>query len=178
MKFLTPFFFLLAAGGIFYWVINPIYKEVGVLKDEQSQYVAALERADRAGKKRDNLVNTYNSFSDNDLRRLQKLLPDSVDNIKLLVDLSALAGKYGASMQDIKIADNTAGGSRDNTTDIKPYGTLEITFTSTLTYSNYLRFLSDIQQNLRLSDVVSVEFNSQEGNEYTFTITLKTYVMK
>jgi hypothetical protein len=177
MKFLTPFIFLLAAVGVFYWVINPIYKDIQTLRLEKDQYVAALDRADKAATKRDQLLNTFNSISDNDLRRLQKFLPDNIDNIKLLIELSALGDKYDQTLKNIRISDS-ATGSRDNAVDPNAYSAVEITFGITLTYENYLKFLTDVQKNLRLTDITAVDFSSQEGNAYNYTITLKTYVMK
>jgi hypothetical protein len=181
MKFLTPFLFLIAAGGIFYWVINPLYKDIGVLREDKTKYIAALDRADSAIAKKNSLLAKYNSISEDDKLRLQKLLPESADNIRLLIDLSAIAGKYHTITKGIRIADSNTG-TRDNAVDNKTYSALDVSFDIDLTYEDFLKFLTDLQQNLRLSDVSSVTFsskdNAKDGNKYTYSITIKTYVMK
>ncbi len=178
MKFLTPLIFLLIALGIFIWVINPVYKDIGVLRSDGNQYQMALARAEEAVSKRNELVTRYNNFSDADLQRLQKLLPDNVDNIRLVVDLNSIAAKYGTGIKNIKITENSPAGSRDAAADIKPYGSLSMTFGVSLSYDNFLRFLTDLQQNLRLTDVTAVDFTAASAGIYDYSITLKTYVMR
>ena len=184
MKFLTPLLLIGISVALFLMFINPTYQTIGVLREEGSQYTAALDRAKQAGVKRDQLVSKYNSFSSEDLKRLLKVLPDRVDNIKLVVDVNNLAAKYGTSIRDIKVGDNTQT-SKPNAiiaeAASKPYGTLSVGFGVTMSYENFLRFLNDIEQSLRLTDVSAIEFDtiaSGTSGNYNYIVTVKTYWLK
>lgn len=184
MKFLTPLMFLALAAAIAYWFMYPTYQEVAVLGKDKAEYQAAIERATKAGERRDELVIKHNTLTDSDveLLKLEKMLPDTSDNIKLVVDINGIATKYGSTIENISYAETKAAASVSNgdqssvpTTAYKP---ITLTFKTKMTYTNFLRFLTDVQQNLRLSDVSAVEFTSDSTGLYDFTITLKTYVMR
>ncbi len=178
MKFLTPLLFISAAGALFYWFIHPTYTDIGVLRDKSVQLEAAIVRAKNAVEKRDDLVIKLNSFGVEDRERLEKLLPNNVDNIRLIVDINSIAAKYGAGIKDIKISENNPSGSLDQSSDIKPYGSLTLSFATSMSYDNFLRYITDLQQNLRLSDITGVDFKSDNSGTYDYVITLKTYVMR
>lgn len=182
MKFLTPIMFLALAAAIFFWIVNPIYKDIKVLGAEKTNYDAAITRATQAGQKRDSLVNKHNTFTDADLERLNKLLPVTSDNIRLIVDLNAIASKYTSEIGGIAVneeAVTTSVVDPSLTPDqVSAYKPIFVTFSATMTYDNFLRFLTDIQKNLRLTDVVNVKFTADSSGSYDFSITLKTYVMR
>ncbi|MDQ3076955.1 MAG: hypothetical protein M3Q63_02820 [bacterium] len=178
MKFLTPLLFIALAGGAFYWFINPIYKDIGILRDKTEKLDAAIIRARNAVAKKDDLIVKLNSFGVEDRSRLEKLIPNNVDNIRLIVDLNSIAAKYGAGIKNIKVSENNSSGSLDQSSDIKPYGSLTLSFATRMSYDNFIRYIIDLQQNLRLSDITGVDFKSDNSGLYDYVITLKTYVMR
>ena len=61
---------------------------------------------------RDTLNNKYNTFSKTDLDKLNKILPDNVDNIKLILDIQRIAQTYGMDIQNIKFDASVTGEKR------------------------------------------------------------------
>lgn len=174
MKLLKPLFLIAVAIGFFFWYINPTYVSVTELQAVGDEYDAAIKRAQEVGVKFDTLVNNYHTVDSDDLARLQKILPDNVDTVKLAVDIDALAAQYRAGISEIDIKTEEAG------TLGKHYQAVTMNFMVTMTYENFLRFLADIEQSLRVSDVSSVAFSSEEAvaGGYQYNVSLKTYWLK
>jgi len=184
MKLLTPVFLIAISITTFYWFINPHYGEVGKLRESKSEHEAAVERAQQTGLKRDELVNRYNSFSSTDLERLRKFLPDTTDPLKLLVDVNAIAVKYGSGIKDIQVVEpkqqsgiSQAAGP-DQTTQT-PYVTSELSFSVEMNYEKFLQFLADVERNLRLTDFGGMSFAPvDDKTAYNYIVTFKTYSLK
>ena len=78
---------LAVAGGIFFLYTQPAYDNVQVLKGRIAQYDQALDKAAELQQLKQSLLSRFNAFRPEDLDRLQKLLPDHVDNVRLILDL-------------------------------------------------------------------------------------------
>jgi hypothetical protein len=161
----------------FFGYITPHWNTIGGLKKQQSAYEDVLVKAREAEALKKELQVKYESFSKNDKENLQKILPDTVDNIRLLLDLNQIALAYGTNLISTHI--DTPQVQTTATQQGEPtYGSLGITFSVKMTYENFLRFLHDIQRNLRLTDVTAVTFTSDKDNLYTFSVGLRTYWLK
>ena len=69
---------------------------------EIASYDEALDNSKALEAERDKLTQKYNSFNPEDLSRLQKLLPDNVDNIRLILEIEKIASPYGMALKDVK----------------------------------------------------------------------------
>ncbi len=186
-------FLLLLIGlsiGTFVLVIGPRYTEVKAMRADVANFGSRLETAKKLKASREQLIARYNSISKVDLDNLKTLLPDSVDNIRLIIQLDSLATKNGLSslrnvQYDTTKTDQAVPGKPDPSgTTQKPYGEFSISFDTTGQYKNFLSFISDLEQNLRLVDVGTVTF-SQAGaadrgltDSLKYSVTLKTYWLK
>lgn len=170
-------------------LINPRYQEVMAMRKEVASYDSRLATAQKLKLSREELIAKYNSIPKADLDNLKILLPESVDNIRLIIQLDSLATKNGLSslrnvQYDATKADQTT--KPDATTQVvqKTYGEFVMSFETSGQYKNFLSFISDLEQNLRLVDVSSVTFNQSSGVEkgladsLRYTVTLKTYWLK
>jgi hypothetical protein len=59
-------------------------------------------------------------------------------------------------------------------------GSVNVTFTTTMPYNNFLDFLADVQRSLKLTDVASADFQTGDVSTglYTYSVTLKSYWLK
>ncbi len=179
MKLLMPVFFLVIAGTIFFWYINPTYTSIQASLAKESQYDNALTRARDLETVRDQLLARYNTFSPNDINRLNKLLPDHVDNVRLILDLDSMASKYGMRVRNVSIQ---ADSSSQNPDQIgggdQGYESMDISFTVSGTYDTFRNYLTDLEQSLRLVDVVGLTFTTNDTGVYDFTLNVRTYWLK
>jgi hypothetical protein len=195
------YFFLLlliaACIGIFVAFIVPRYHVVQGLQAEVASYNANLATATQLEHSRESLIAQYNNIQKTDLDNINTLLPDSVDNIRLIIQINALATKDGlASLRSVDYdtsqaapaASTPSPATNSPATDNLPYGQFVISFQTTGQYANFLSFLSDLEQNLRLVDVTEIDFTAPQGsttgttpspaNGMNYKVTLKTYWLK
>jgi Tfp pilus assembly protein PilO len=175
MNALTTLALLGISIASFFVYTNPTYKSVESLKAEAAQYELALDKAKEAEVKKEELISKYNTFSADDLDNLYKLLPDTVDNIRLLLDINQVASSYGTSITNIQV---DSGQTNTQANDPRPYGSLIVKFTITLSYENFQKFLRDIERNLRVTDINTLSFISSESGLYTYEVAIKTYWLK
>ncbi len=185
MKFILPIILIVIAAGSFLVVTNPMYKSVGLLRQDMASYNEALANATALRSVRDRLNETYSSFSPSDLAKLEKMLPDTVDNIRLVLEINSIANQHQLSLKNIKYdvaqKDTDVANSRTKA-PAKPYKTFEIAFSTEGTYENFLLFLKDIEKNLRIIDISNISFSvvdSQSGTVpagvYRYDFKIKTY---
>lgn len=187
MKLFLPILFLILAGGIFFWYINPTYTAIGDLRAQEAQYDQALSKATELQTVRDQLVARYNTFSPTDLDRLQKLLPDHIDNVRLILDLDNMASHYGMRVRNVTI--DTTGTSAQvpqavasSAQQLGPgsqaYESVVISFNVSGTYDVFRQYLTDLEQSLRLSDVIGISFVPNDTGVFTYSVHLRTYWLK
>lgn len=179
MKAFLPILFIVIAGGLFFGFIDPTYSRVKELRAEESEYNEALNRSRELQEVRDSLLARYNAFSQSALQRLEKMIPDHVDNVRLILDLDAMASKYGMRVRNVEIE---TAESRANRGQIGPeeraHESLILTFTVSGTYDTFRSYLADLERSLRLSDVVGIAFTANDTGIYDYTVSLKTYWLK
>lgn len=179
MKGILPVLCIVVAGFLFYWYIDPTYTHIKELQKQQATLNQALDRALELQQVRDQLLSRYNTFSQSDLDRVNKLLPDHVDNVRLILDMDGIASRYGMRIKNVSIDDprkqqsQNAIGSSD-----AAFESLALSFTVSGEYATFRQFLGDIERSLRLVDVEGVSFTSAETGLYDYAVTIRTYWLK
>ncbi|MFZ2887004.1 MAG: type 4a pilus biogenesis protein PilO [Minisyncoccia bacterium] len=172
------------AVALFILFTKPAYDGVATLRAENESYDLALEKAAELQRLKQSLLSRYNAFNPQDIERLHKLLPDHVDNVRLVLDLDTLASKHALALQNVVIsrpssAEETRGVIGPST---QRHESLTFEFTTTGTYDRFKIFLMDLEDSLRIVDIESLSMTAgaSAGGEpvYTFDIVLRTYWLK
>ena len=180
---------LIAAGVIFFLFTQPKYDEVQNANAQIAQYDEALMRAAELQKLKQTLLSRYNTFNPVEIERLQKLLPDHVDNVRLILDLDSLAGKHGMALQNVAVSSAETTQSAQTAIGAvgaskQKYDSLTIKFMTQGTYQTFRSFLTDLEASLRIVDLVALSISRAGATEginqplYTYDITLRTYWLK
>lgn len=201
VKFVIPGVLIGAAIALFWFVARPFYAEISALRATVASYDEALGNSKALEAERDKLTAKYNTFDPADIIKLEKLMPDSVDNIRMILEMEKIALPYGMTLQDVRY-DNSAGnnssgnssgvigeGSVQQRTSRVPYGTWDIDFSTESTYDNFLSFLKDLERNLRILDISSINFSSSASGDiegldpnlplsYKYQLKIKTYWLR
>jgi Tfp pilus assembly protein PilO len=186
------FFSVLFIGGAiaaFFFYTSSAYDSMQSFSAQSNQYNAALDKATQLQQIKQTLLSRYNSFDPNALSRLSTMLPDQVDNIRLILDLDNLAGKYGMSLQNVDISspDTQSGSVVSSIANAsQPYDSLTINFSTRGSYDQFTQFLTALESSLRLVDLVSLSIapagTSLPGNAgtplYAYTMTVQTYWLR
>jgi Tfp pilus assembly protein PilO len=180
----------ICAGAIFFMFTKTTYDAMQPMKADIAQYDAALNKVNELKRLEQTLLTRYNSFDPNALDRLQKLLPDHVDNVRLILDIDHLAGQHGLALQNVVVstptATNTAADGEQiagSPSSTQKYDSLTLQFSTVASYSEFIKFLMDLEQSLRIVDLVSLHLAPSgtpvKGDQmYTIDVTMRTYWLK
>ncbi len=176
MNLLTYIFMITVAVGSFFVYTNPHYKSVQALQEEAAEYESALVKAEQAEQLKAELAIKRETFTEEDVEYLHKMLPDTVDNIRLLLDINQIAAGYGSTISGIRVDTKSSDqAAKDPGAPKMVYGNVAIGFSVTMSYTAFLSFLKDLERNLRITDLTVLGFSSAETNTYTYNVSLRTY---
>lgn len=180
MKNYVPIILILTVIGLFFSYIDPKWEAVKELKVERTNYEEALENSRKLREERDKLVTIEQAIGAENKAKLFRLLPDNIDNIRLIIDIDNVASRYGLGIRDF----GTKVDSDNQAIDVAvtPYGVLSFSFSTTGTYNAFTAFLRDLERSLRLVDAVKIVFSvpdDEEGSDfYDYDVTVKTYWLR
>lgn len=163
------------AGGIFFWYTKPTYDNSLAMQANITQNNAALDKAAELQKLRQTLLSRFNTFDPTDLDRLQKLLPDHVDNVRLILDLDKLAERGGLALQNVDVSSAQKQTAKNQTalgavgSSNQKYDSLTLTFSTVATYKDFVQFLSNLESSLRIVDLVSLSITPAGGSAAVVT---------
>lgn len=176
MSRLLPIIAFIAALLIFFLYVGPTYsgaiakKEAAIAADDQ-----ALTAASQYAAKENELISAENNIDPAALDRLSGFLPDSANDVGLILDIDALAAKDGLNLTSIDVAsqqNQPAGGQANSGT---PYNSLDLTLSATGTYGSFRAFLASIEQSSRLLDIEDLTVKGSATGVYTYTMTIRLY---
>jgi len=179
-RFIVPILLVVLAIGLFMLYTDPAYQDIKDLQRQVAAYDDALDKSQELKRTRDQLISRRNTFPAESLQKLERILPDNVDNIRLIIDINAIAARHLLSITNIDLGTISDSASSRNELAVgssgSAVGSVELGFTVSATYDDFLAFLQDLEHSLRVVDVETIAFTaSPEGdlNDYTFTI--RTY---
>ena len=216
-KFLIPILLIIGAGGVFYFLTDPIInsgrtfddsaQKVGggikaLLAEKESLNKAISDIQSLKGRAQD-LEATYQQIAPEQIKKLDVFLPDSVDDIQLIVDVNTIAQKSGMQVKDVKINTDLDKSGRtaiksDATASTSPLVNkpavtkVGLSFAVIGTYSQLRAFMADLTRSLRVLDISRLSFSAQPttstattsssqslvGGQYQYQVDLVTYWLK
>lgn len=194
-----PVIFIGIGLAVFFVFTNPIYNDILLLRTQVTAYDEALDNSKALENERDTLTAKYNSINPDNLIKLQKLLPENIDNIRLILEIEQIASPYGMVLKDVKYSATTDEEKNDTTPGtvgavqggraiqplLKDYGVWDLEFSTVGTFNNFLNFTRDLESNLRIVDISSIQFSSNvntgpnfSSEVYKYDFKVKTYWLK
>lgn len=175
MRLIIAIVGVVLAGSIFFLYTKPTYDSSQEIRANIAQNDAALDKAAELQKLRQTLLSRFNTFDPTDLDRLQKLLPDHVDNVRLILDLDKLAERGGLALQNVDVSSAQKQTAKSQTAlgaigaSNQKYDSLTLTFSTIATYTDFVRFLSSLESSLRIVDLVSLTIAPATGGAAVVT---------
>src|SRR5512146_3193472 len=124
IRLFTAALLLLVAGTAFFGYTQPTYSKIQELKQEVAQLDGLLAEASEFQKLKSQLMDRYNALPSDTLARLNKLLPDHVDNVRLILDVDSLAAQDNLTLDNVIISTPDSSGSSGQVSSGQP-GTLD-----------------------------------------------------
>jgi Tfp pilus assembly protein PilO len=186
---------LIASVGLFTLYTNPLYsgdtgsesfakKSVKELRSEEVQYSEALGKTKQIELVHGGLLSKFNSIPDEDRALIAKLLPDHVDTVRLIIDINAIASKNNLTLRNISLSDSSDPKKKDAAVaqtigpDNSKYESIAVSFGVTGTYDDFLSFVKDVEQSLRVVDIRSLNFSPAQDGNYKYEVSVSTYRLK
>lgn len=204
---IIPLLLVVGAVGLFIGYTQPAFSgSVASLKEEIRGFDTALLAAEQFRQKQAQLTQQRAALSQEQLARLEAFLPDSVDNVQLIVDLNSLAARSGVQLSQFDIAESSGGtDSASSATTAQapqavmpgagaapltsantalalrssePTDSLELSVSATGSYASFRTFLAGVEQSLRPLDVIELSVQDSDTGVYTYDITFRLYWLR
>ncbi len=174
---------VIIALGLYFTVTKSVLKEANTVKSSNLEYKTAIENAKALLAVRDQVLADFNKLPIEDRAKLDKIVPKSVDNIRLIIDLNNIALRYGFSLKGISV--NTVSGSKDNSAGLGPVESstlsvpvldkVSVSFSLTAPYQQFISFLRELESSLRILDLNSLSVTASDDGLYEWKLDLSTY---
>jgi Tfp pilus assembly protein PilO len=188
-RIITAFVLLLIAVGLTTTFTQKYMNYANESKAESAEYAEALKQSQNLATLRANLLEQYESIPQEQRDRLEKFLPRNIDTVRLIIEIDSIANRHGLSIGNATFtAEGTALQDLQNqtldedqpleevsTVNLGPYNEVQMSFSVQSSYENFLSFISDLEQNLRLSDIQSIKISKSEDGLDTYQVTFTTY---
>ena len=177
MRFFIPTILVAAAVALFVVYTNPKYQSTKALAAQNASYDEALTKSAELHKIRDELLSKRNSFSEIDVARLQEILPDNVDNIRLIIDINNIALKNGLTLTNVSLGDivKNGGAGGQSLVSASAIGSVKVGFTVGASYASFISFLHDLEHSLRLIDIDKLDYHPDQNGGGTYQVEVRTY---
>lgn len=178
-KLFLPVLLVAAAIGLFALYTNPTYQGTKGLQQEAQVYDDALNKSQELRTTRDQKIAAFNTFSVENKNRLERILPDNVDNIHLIIDINNIAARHGLSLKNVELGTVSDSASARSAAAVgtsgEAVGSVDLGFTLSASYDNFLAFLQDLEHSLRVLDIEKISFTAGLTDLNDYTLNIRTY---
>lgn len=202
-RLLTPILAFIVAFTLFFTFIQPTFDEYKRIDTEVADYEQALASAQRLQERVNELIADKNAIAQSDLERLMTLLPNSVDEVGIVLTLDELSSRHELALEQIAVrASRGVRGSvapapkaalafedesDQNKEEVLPDGTVvrkvtdsietvSLSFNVTGNYTNFKALIADLEGSLALMDISELSIEEAKDDELaTFNVTVTMY---
>jgi Tfp pilus assembly protein PilO len=173
----TPLILIILAIGIFFTFTNSRIDDIKSLQAINDGYALAISNSVDLIKARDAVLVDRKKLDDTMIDRLNKMMPDNIDNVRLIIDVNSIAQSRHITVKNIRTSPttgDTAGGKNQS----GQYSTMNLSLSASASYANFLLFLQDLERSLRFLDVSHMTITANETGTYDYSLDIKTYWLK
>lgn len=169
--------YIIISIAVLYALVLPKWDELSVLRAEESKYQDAILKTQQIEQKKNDLLAKFNEVKSEDRARIESLIPDKYDYVRLVSQIDSIGSRYGISIDKVQSRehDTSVGNSIGEAAPPKIYKSATISFTFNSTYENFNKFMDDLERSLRILDIKSIRISALEGSVYTYDVEIDTY---
>ena len=186
----TPIILLILALGLYFTFTKGKVTELKAIKSVNASYQEAINNSAKLLRIRDEIKNDFNKIDPNDQLRLEKMLPNNIDNVRLTLDVKSIGLARGLVLKGVKANAPNINTSNTGVSATKPaapagaapttaaYDTVTLSFSVSTDYLTFLELLKDLETSLRIIDITKITLTVGDTNVYDYGVELKTYWLK
>lgn len=181
---LIPIIIIVICVAAYYMYLSPSYSEMKIVMEERDKFADVLEKAKNISTKRDEVLAQYKSISVEDIEKMKRVVPLKFDGPSLANDINSIASKYNTSISsfDFIFAQENNSQVVLEEANPSPYQKINISFSMSATYPQFVNFLKDLEKNLQLVDVYSIKISPDNQDENSsilgFSVEANTYSLR
>ncbi len=185
---ILPSIALLISAAMLFAYVGPTWSgSIAATKAAIDSDNQALAAASAYKARETELASERDSIDPANLTRLTTFLPDSVDNVGLILDINALAARSGLMLANVDVAADTTGGAAAPTTSsggtpsvnaVSPIGSVDLSLSATGSYTAFKTFLIGIEKSARLLDVQDILVTGSDTGVYNYHMTMRLYWLR
>jgi hypothetical protein len=195
---ITATILIVLAIGIYVTFTRGLWSDAETVKAVNDQYSSAISSSEKLISVRDQVLKSYNDISAEDRDRIDKMIPNTVDNIRLIINLNSVALQHGFSLKGVTATSNTTSAGSpsgsspaaspvqiQNGTAASPFSinvpsldTVTVSFSVTAPYQQFISFMQDLEASLRIMDMTHLTVSANDTGSYDFTVQLTTYWLR
>lgn len=175
MKFLQAILLIISVV-LFLVIINPKRVVLIDLQKERDSFEIVRGHGQELQKTKAELIAKFKSIPEEEAARLLNFLPDTVDNVRLLVDIDAIAKRKRLNISGLRINTNEAQQEGENQGGI---GKVSMDFTVVSDYGEMKDLLVELEESLRMVDVRKISVaGGTDSRTVSTTVTIDTYWLR
>lgn len=162
------------------WLVIPEYRALGEAKAERERASAQLEEKKDFIIKVKRLEAQYREIGDT-AKKVAQIIPAEPDVPNLLAEIPTMALQHGMVLKDLTFSVRGDAEARDSSAsgEAGSYQSMDASLVVTGTYDGLKIFLRALERELRIMDVLTLQFSIPTGDDqlqlFTFSITLRMY---
>ena len=205
-RLLTPILAFVVAFTLFFTFVQPTFNEYKRIDTEIGDYEQALSSARLLQERVNELISQRAAIPQSAIERLMKVLPDSIDEVGVVLTLDDLATKNEMALGEINVK-SSRGGSKSTQDAPKDSGmftdeqegkkvqsdgtivkttadyldTTILSFSVTGPYENFKKLIAELEDSVTLMDISALSIEQpQEGKSdfITYTVSVTMYQFK
>lgn len=191
-RYILAAFALVLLAALFFTVIKPSFVRLQAAESDLTEYKLTIERANLLRTRIDELTALRNRIIPGDLVRLEAVLPDTIDSVKLALLLDTVAAKHDMTVSAIKIEpelpptpevmyDPTTGLPIENLMPVdrtSRFLRTAVSFSLEGSYEQLREFIADLESNLVLMDISQLSISGAESEDAdlgSYDVTVHVY---
>jgi hypothetical protein len=187
-RYIFPLLLIILSGCVYVLYIENTYLEIAQGIKRRVELQNYLSLADNAQKKLDTLEARVAQFPEGSTERLEKMVPDSIEDMRFIVDVEAVVKGFGLVLKDPRVEHEQS----DDLKRVRQHQFHKLTFQVTTTYPVLRQLLRALEESLALRDLVRISFTGREGSDteepgnfidpeflpVDYTVTITSYTLR
>jgi hypothetical protein len=157
-----------------YFFVWPAYERLAESQGDLASNQQSLDAQTQALRNTKKLLENYDAISAEDKKKIEGMLPGNLDEAGLFTLFETLAQKNKITVLALDISEKEAAP------ELKNLGIREVNIALNLAsgpsatdmYGDFKRFLTDLELNLRLMDVISINYTPEAS---AYVLNIRTY---
>lgn len=178
-----------AALGIFFLYVNPMW--TGTIATANASIAAddqALLAARQYSAQQNQLAAARDAIDPANLKAINTFLPDSVDNVGLILDLNALAARSGLSVSNIDVASASADSGASSAPSAgmgalpaapaNAVNSVNLNLAAVGTLAAFQNFLIGVEKSARILDISDIVVKGSDTGVYSYQMVIRLYWLR